>query len=118
MSVDAISMRDMLCGNRQEVLEFIKSFSKAKSTFLFGCCYWFAVILRERFEGSQIVYFPVENHFATQICGRIYDASGDITDEYLDAKAIPWSKMREYDELQYERIVKYCVRKESYEYVS
>lgn len=53
-------------------------------TFSFGCCYWFAHILAERFayDGAEIMYDQVVNHFGTQINGRVYDITGDVTDAF------------------------------------
>ena len=44
------------------ILDFISHFKDAQDTFLYGCCYWFAFILNERFGGTTM-YLPVENHF-------------------------------------------------------
>lgn len=49
--------------------------------FTQGCCYWFAVILKERFSG-KIVYEPVIKHFACEIDGHIYDITGDCDATY------------------------------------
>lgn len=63
-------------GKRQEVIE----------CFSCGCCYWFAKILWDRFTfevidtNSDIVYDPIINHWACRIDNRIYDITGDITD--------------------------------------
>ena len=48
-----------------------------------GMCYQFMVILRKRFGPfcTTPVYDEVINHFATEIDGRIYDITGDITDD-------------------------------------
>lgn len=62
----------------QEVLDFIKGFKEVKDFFLFGYCYWFAVILEQRFMG-QICYMPIKNHFIVRIHNEYYDASGKIT---------------------------------------
>ena len=47
-----------------------------------GMCYQFMIILRKRFGPfcTTPVYDEVINHFATEIDGRIYDITGDITD--------------------------------------
>lgn len=89
-----------------EILHFINEFSGARETFLFGCCYYFAVILRERF-GAEIYYDPKENHFVGQINGRFYDASGEVTGDYIN-----WKTYSDYDELDYKRVVRDCIIKE------
>ena len=59
-------------GNRQEV----------KDCFMYGCCYWFASILANRFanHSPRLMYEPVLNHYATEIEGRVYDIRGDVSD--------------------------------------
>lgn len=77
-----------------EVINFINRFTnKGKRTevidcFSNGCCYWFAHILHQRFGFPQsttnrcyIVHDPVAGHFACFINDRIYDITGDITDQ-------------------------------------
>ena len=51
--------------------------------FSHGMCYQFMTILRKRFGPfcTTPVYDEIINHFATEIDGRIYDITGDITDD-------------------------------------
>ena len=75
---------------QQTVLNFIARFTtngkrrEVIECFSCGCCYWFAEILFDRFcldlEKCWIVYDPVINHWACRIGDRIYDITGDITD--------------------------------------
>lgn len=94
----------------REVRAFISRFTnngKSKEVidaFSYGCCYWFAHILRARFDGD-IVYDEIENHFATWINGRIYDITGDITGKY---EMLPWVGY-DYDESLRNRIVRDCI---------
>lgn len=71
-----------------EVLEFIEVFQSPSNMTLFKdcACYWFAVILHERFEGSSIVYDPSNFHFATKIRDNVYDISGQVeySSDYVD----------------------------------
>lgn len=100
---------------RDNVLSFIRHFSKASDVFLNGCCYWFAYILQGRFGGTMM-YEPVENHFVQEIDGRLYDCSGDVTDEYSSRpRLMPWSEVERYDELLYWRIVRDCIVKEGHD---
>lgn len=101
-----------MSGRNSEVIGFINRFTsngtntKIIETFLYGCCYWFAAILEQRFKdfNAYIVYSVVDNHFATQIGDRVYDISGDITDKY---KFIRWD---EYDDDSHrKRILRDCV---------
>ena len=75
-----------------EVLEFIRRFKTyddvgiLEETFSRGYCYYFAVILQERF-GGEILYDPIEGHFVTRIVDEdwrvhLYDITGDVTMKY------------------------------------
>ena len=68
-----------------EINYFINTFDDCRQNFLNGNCYWFALILRERFlfkYTGTLMYHPVNNHFAMgfRINDKIYlfDASGLI----------------------------------------
>lgn len=61
--------------------------SEVLTSFTCGCCYWFAFILCNRFPEAVIMYDPVINHFVTQIDGRLYDITGEVTQEY---KVVRW----------------------------
>ena len=54
----------------------IESFSGRNS-------YWFASILFRRFirNNATIMYDPKNNCFGTRIGGKVYDVTGDVTDE-------------------------------------
>lgn len=99
--------------DKETVLGFIKHFKGSEDVFLYGCCYWFAFILQERFGGTMM-YEPTENHFVQEIGGRLYDASGDVTEKYTSEYLMFWSDMEQYDHLLYKRIVRDCIRKEPY----
>ena len=92
-----------------EVVEFIQGFSDAKELFLCGYCYWFAVILANRFHG-EIWYMPIENHFICRIDGFYYDVTGRMRPENIVYR---WSDYP--DELEKKRIIRDCVNKEKYE---
>lgn len=71
--------------------------------FTNGCCYWFAHILCTRFKG-RIMYDPVVGHFVAKIGGRLYDITGDVTEEY---KVIDFEKNS--DEKWKRRVTKNCI---------
>ena len=56
-------------------------YSPVIDCFTQGCCYWFAFILKERFQG-KIVYDPVIGHFACQIGCNVYDIRVNIDKQY------------------------------------
>lgn len=99
----------------RDVLGFIGRFSMAGTgkprqevieAFTCGCCFWFARILEERFVGLNPVIMTdyVENHFGTQIAGRVYDITGDVTEGH---KWEPWSECEDASLVR--RITEYCI---------
>ena len=94
---------------KNEVLNFIKYFKDGKEMFLYGRCYWFAVILKERFGeqyGATIMYDPVMNHWATYITGiGLFDASGEISDKGF----VIWCTYKMQDKLHTERLIAQCI---------
>lgn len=96
---------------RKDVLKFVSRFTsdgkfdQVKTTFTSGCCYWFAFVLLCRFpDDSRIVYDEVENHFATEIDGKVYDITGEITGKY---NMRPWTDLQ--DDLLRDRIYRDCI---------
>ena len=98
------------------VLDFIWQFRKfgfdVADAFSNGMCFHFTTILRHRFGCGwcTIMYDQVANHFATQIEGRIYDITGDITDdpEYHWER---WSDVRKRDPALAKIIRRDCILK-------
>ncbi len=98
-----------------DVLMFIGRFSndglqervQVIDTFLFGCCWWFAFILKSRFEREypcEIVVNYVANHFACRINGSVYDITGRRAD---DGKWERWDDCT--DDALKERIIEQCI---------
>lgn len=81
----------------------------AEDLFLHGDCYYFAIVLKERFPSAIIKYLIIDNHFITEIDDRLYDIRGDITDIVDINQLIAWSDMESYDELLYKRIIRDCI---------
>lgn len=77
-------------------------------TFLNGCCYWMAFILKTRFqlECPEIMYDPVYNHFGCEIKGRTYDITGDVTDDYQWES---WDIYKWGDRAEARRIYRDCI---------
>lgn len=96
------------------VLNFIDNFkgeypSILEKIFTQGCCYWFALILKERFKkyNPKICFDTIESHFACKIDDRYYDITGEINNisSFVDWETYP-------DETHKKRIIRYCVNKE------
>lgn len=109
-----------------EVINFINNFVGATSGnwrivehhFLNGGCYWFAVILKERFAAYKptIWYNTIENHFITEINNVLYDANGVYhayaferhnTDDYNEFYI--WQDYKNFDPIHADRITRQCI---------
>ena len=90
----------------QAVTDFIKGFDEVKDFFLYGYCFWFSVILANRFYG-EIWYLPVENHFVCKIDGNYYDVTGRVQPTNVIYR---WADYP--DEIEKARIIKDCIKKE------
>ena len=94
------------------VIAFISHFRHFESgsvlvnTFTQGYCYYFSIILRERFPGGKVVYSPVMGHFMYLLNGNLYDINGmvECNEDYYDFEEYP-------DPLQKQRIVRDCILK-------
>jgi hypothetical protein len=94
---------------RSEVLEFIHRRFKTDCNWKTGNCYYFAIILKERFKDyePELYYDTLEGHFICRICSTFYDWSGVIYNdyEYLKRYVVKWDDFEEYDKLQFKRIL-------------
>lgn len=90
------------------VTNFINHFHNVSPTenltevFTRGCCYWFAHILYYRFNDAELMFDEVASHFVVKIEDRLYDITGDVTDQYTPT---PWEDV---DPLRKERIIAQC----------
>ena len=116
------------------VLEFIRRrFPKSQnsdSNWLNGNCYYFALILKDRFSTKDpIIYYDViHGHFLTQINNKLYDARGiayKLSNKELDNIShtklwapieldfdivlVNWLYFDKYDSKQYSRICEDCL---------
>ncbi len=95
-----------------EVEQFIDNFKsdykeEIELVFTEGNCYYFAVILRERFNGT-IYYLPIDNHFVCKIDADFYDITGKLT---LSESPVNWEDLEQQDAAHYKRIVRDCIMK-------
>ena len=108
---------------RETVLKFIARFTnngkrqEVIDTFSCGCCYWFAEILWDRFCFNEpinsrgkvyTVYDPVINHWACCIDYRIYDITGDITDN-KEYRWEDWNRFMYQDISLTKRLYRDCI---------
>lgn len=88
-----------------EIVSFSKRFSADNWTS--GNCYYYAVILRDKF-GGEIFYDTIQGHFVVQIDEVFYDYNGVYVPTNKTA-VVSWSSFESYDRLQYERIKRDCL---------
>lgn len=87
------------------VLEFINKRFPIDCNWTTGNCYYFALILADRFNGD-IYYDVINGHFITKIQDYFYDWNGVVdTNNYL----VEWNKMDQYDSLVKQRIIRDCI---------
>lgn len=78
-----------------EINNFLAHFDNSKNVGeVFGneCSYWFATILFRRFirNGAKIMFDKQSNRFGTEINNKIYDVTGDVTNDY---DWVPWESV-------------------------
>ena len=105
------------------VSNFISNFKGSEDTFLHGCCYWFANILKTRFDDDgflvDIYHEPVEGHFIAGFVPvktdentvdeeRFFDIRGDVTsqyqNQYLESMWLMWLD----DRKRYKKLMNDC----------
>jgi len=87
------------------VLEFINKRFPTDCNWTTGNCYYFALILADRFNGN-IYYDVIDGHFITKIQDNFYDWNGIAdTNNYL----VEWNNMDQYDSLVKQRIIRDCI---------
>ena len=94
----------------QEVLEFIERRFKQDCNWKTGNCYYFAIILSERFnQYNPVIYYDtVDGHFLCRINNIFYDWSGAVafSDEYVSKYIKRWSDLCNEDPIWSNRIVR------------
>ena len=86
----------------KQIIAFIEQFYKfdkenAIKLYTEDMSYWFAIILYNRFKDITyciIAYNPVSNHFCCMIDIKLYDITGEITDDSID-----WYSWSQYQRL-------------------
>ena len=88
-----------------EVEEFIHRRFPVDCSWTSGNCYYFALILKDRFKGA-LYYNPVEGHFLCKIGSEYYDYTGKV--DIDTSNLYYWDYLRDFDSLHYEHIVRDC----------
>lgn len=99
------------------IVKFIEEFKRMhekeiEDVFMNGYCYYFAIILDERyFHSGTIMYIPIYNHFCYKIYGDLYDITGLIKNEEYIKLATPWEDYQKKDYLETSRLYMDCILK-------
>lgn len=89
------------------VVEFIRRrFGSTDAHWQDGNCYYFSVILKDRFPGAEICYEPVVGHFVAKIGEKYYDSLGE---NIPSVTPIPLRKIEQTDPLWAEGIRRDCI---------
>lgn len=89
-----------------EVLEFIQRRFKINCNWLNGNCYYFAIILKDRFPEGTIYYDVIWGHFVFKYHDEFYDWNGVVERfGYL----VEWDKFEEYDAAEKVRVIQGCI---------
>ena len=90
-----------------EVLEFIQRRFAEDCDWVMGNCYYFALILKDRFPEGKIFYDVRLGHFVYKYGEKYYPWLGiyEGNEDYL----IPWDVFEIYDAAQKQRIIRDCI---------
>ena len=96
---------------QREIRKFIYNRFPYDNNWLDGNCYYFAIILKERFPEGKIIYDVSDGHFLVRIEDVYFDWVGDhdFSKEIQEKYFIDWDKFDEYDPLQKQRIIQDCI---------
>lgn len=95
-----------------EIEEFIKRRFATDCNWTSGNCYYFAVILKERFKHLEIVYLTILGHFMAQDpwTGFLYDFNGKHDSKDIEDGIWALSTIENIDPPFYARIIRDCVK--------
>lgn len=88
------------------VVDFIKRRFPKDCDWKTGNCYYFALILKDRFPQGEVYYDVINGHFVFGLNGRYYDWDGKTKASNV---VIKWSRFDSYDEAQMARIIRDCL---------
>lgn len=89
-----------------KVLNFIEKRFKNDCDWMTNNCYYFAIILKDRFPEGKIFYDVIYGHFIFWFEGKFYDWNGIVES---NGYCVEWDKFDEYDFLQRQRIIRDCI---------
>ena len=108
--------------SHSDILKFIDDFKamhreEIEDLFSNGYCYYFFIILMHRFNLNitNLYYVPVYNHFITRVGRFYYDIKGTVMSKDVLKLAIRWTQYKKEEPLDSARIIRDCIKKESYD---
>lgn len=87
-----------------DIIQFINKRFKNDCDWTNGNCYYFAVILKDRFPEGNIFYDVVCGHFVFEYNNQFYDWSGLYRSN--DMFLVPWNDFDNYDKFQKQRVIR------------
>lgn len=91
-----------------KVLEFIERRFKNDCNWVDGNCYYFALILKDRFPEGKIYYDVILGHFIFEYDNQFYDWTGILSQNAI-CRPIEWGRFDEYDSLRKDRVIRDCI---------
>ena len=89
-----------------EILDFIQRRFSKDCKWLAGNCYYFSLILKDRFPKGTIYYDVIRGHFVFKYEDKYYDWTGVVKS---NSHLVEWDKFDEYDSLQKQVIIRDCI---------
>ena len=92
-----------------QVKGFNTYFDGCQDNFRFGNCYWYAHILQERFRRwypTEIMYNPIDNHFACRIGDLFFDILGQFDPNLREWET--WEHYKKVEPLGAARVYRDC----------
>lgn len=89
-----------------EILDFIQKRFKDDCNWVTGNCYYFAIILKDRFPKGKIFYDVIYGHFIFQYQDKYYDWYGIVNPVGF---LVEWDKFDEYDSLLKQIVIRDCI---------
>ncbi|MBQ4122288.1 hypothetical protein IJD44_00970 [bacterium] len=89
-----------------EVLNFIERRFKKDCNWTNGNCYYFALILCERFSKLRMYYLPITGHFVAGAQDEFFDFNGVYKPK--DEEALLLDDIKHTDFIWYNRLMRDC----------
>lgn len=90
-----------------KIEQFIQKRFTKDCNWLNGNCYYFSIILQDRFPNGKIIYEPIDGHFLYKVKNKCYDFLGmhELPSDYYI-----WDELEAQEPNLYKRIKKDCIK--------